>query len=246
MSWLKWNGYRSGNGTGLFRFTSGDAYEGQWQGGRMHGRGIYAWAGGFGYEGEFKIDKKDGFGTWSFADGTSWEGPWRGNEPSGPGTWRFPDGLEGASAGPVQAERAEWRSPPRRARSAIMAAAAGGGSIFAAAGGGMIMFHGTDASAARSIEQSGFRPSTDGMLGRGVYVSRDVEKARAYGSVVLRVSVRVGTVKRIDRQGHPQQKSWHAAGYDTAWVPAGCGMVPSGKEEDCVYDPARITVLGRA
>ena len=110
----------------------------------------------------------------------------------------------------------------------------------------MIMFHGTDASAARSIEQGGFRPSTGGMLGRGVYVSRDVEKAKAYGSVVLRVSVRVGRVKRIDHQGHPQQKSWHAAGYDTAWVPAACGMVPSGMEEDCVYDPARITVLGRA
>ena len=41
-------------------------------------------------------------------------------------------------------------------------------------------------------------------------------------------------MKRIDHQGHPQQKSWHAAGYGTAWVPAACGMVPSGMEEDCV------------
>ena len=34
-------------------------------------------------------------------------------------------------------------------------------------------------------------------------------------------------------------------GYDTAWVPPHCGMVPSGLEEDCVYDTKRIVVLRR-
>jgi len=53
-------------------------------------------------------------------------------------------------------------------------------------------------------------------------------------------------LKRIDRQGHPQQKSWHEAGYDTAWVPPRCGMVASGLEENCVSDPSRITVIDRA
>ena len=33
--------------------------------------------------------------------------------------------------------------------------------------------------------------------------------------------------------------------YDTAWVPAGCGVTPSGLEEDCIWDPARIRVLRR-
>ncbi len=34
--------------------------------------------------------------------------------------------------------------------------------------------------------------------------------------------------------------------YDTAYVPRNCGMVASGMEEDCVWDPARISVVGVA
>lgn len=108
------------------------------------------------------------------------------------------------------------------------------------------MFHGTDPSAARSIQQGGFRPSTGGMLGAGVYLSRDVRKARGYGSIVLKCVVNVGKVKCINYQGHPLQKSWHQNGYDTAWVPPNCGMVSSGLEEDCVYDPKRIRIVGVA
>lgn len=66
---------------------------------------------------------------------------------------------------------------------------------------------------------NGFRPSHDGMLGAGVYVSRQIEKAYAYGpqkygsgGVVIELLVRVGRTKKIDRQGHPLQKSWHDAG----------------------------------
>jgi hypothetical protein len=107
------------------------------------------------------------------------------------------------------------------------------------------MYHGTSESNAASIETNGFRPSTDGMLGKGVYLSRDLMKARTYGAVVLSCSVRVGRVKIINTQGHELQRTWHDAGYDTAWVPPACGMVNSSMEEDCVYDPSRITVLGK-
>jgi hypothetical protein len=110
----------------------------------------------------------------------------------------------------------------------------------------LTMFHGTSASNARSIEREGFRESEDGMLGRGVYLSRDISKAADYGSVVLRVSVNVGRVAKIDRQGHPLQKSWQNNGYDSAWVPPGCGMVSSNREENCIADPDRITILNRA
>ncbi len=55
--------------------------------------------------------------------------------------------------------------------------------------------------------------------------------------VVLRVKVNVGKVKKIDRQGHPLQRTWLDHGYDTAWCPPNCGMVSSGLEEDCVWDP---------
>lgn len=63
------------------------------------------------------------------------------------------------------------------------------------------MYHGTSPSNADSIEHSGFRLSSDGMLGRGVYLSRDFSKARAYGAVVLRVSVKVGRVCTIVAKG---------------------------------------------
>ncbi|RXN03434.1 GCRV-induced 2i-like protein [Labeo rohita] len=112
------------------------------------------------------------------------------------------------------------------------------------------MYHGTTMLNAIRIMTEGFSPSFDGMLGPGVYVTRSFEKASRYplhsnGEMlaVLRLSVRVGRVKKINYQGHPLQKTWHEHGYDTAWVPPNCGMVNSGLEENCVYDPSRITVL---
>ncbi|XP_073727385.1 grass carp reovirus (GCRV)-induced gene 2e [Misgurnus anguillicaudatus] len=112
------------------------------------------------------------------------------------------------------------------------------------------MFHGTSREAAARIKREGFRQSADGMLGRGVYLSRDLEKASKYPldlpphqKVVLRVKVNVGKVIAINYQGHPLQKTWHDHGYDTAWCPPNCGMVKSNREEDCVWDPKRITVI---
>ncbi|XP_078415967.1 uncharacterized protein LOC144691597 [Cetorhinus maximus] len=114
-----------------------------------------------------------------------------------------------------------------------------------------IMYHGTSVSNARSIIQSGFKQSGNGMLGPGVYVSRDKEKARRYpinspnDRVLLMLKVRVGKVKKIDRENHPMATTWNQQGYDTAWVPPNCGMrnVPSGLEEDCVWDPQRVRVF---
>ncbi|XP_038594408.1 uncharacterized protein LOC119917990 [Micropterus salmoides] len=116
--------------------------------------------------------------------------------------------------------------------------------------GNYIMYHGTTSEAAQAILATGFRQSADGMLGRGVYLSRDLEKASRYplnhpesDRVVVVVEVNVGKVIAINRQGHPRQKTWHDHGYDTAWVPPRCGMVPSGLEEDCVWDPKRIQII---
>lgn len=118
-----------------------------------------------------------------------------------------------------------------------------------------IMYHGTSIASARLIIASGFKQSTGGMLGRGVYVSRDKKKACHYplnsstsDRVVLELHVRVGRVKRIDQDNHPLQYTWHAHGYDTAWVPPRCGLkaVRSGLEEDCVFDPKRVKVVAIA
>lgn len=113
-----------------------------------------------------------------------------------------------------------------------------------------IMYHGTTWDNALKIQAGGFIPSVNGMLGPGVYLSRDFQKASRYPLynrnqklAVLKVNAQVGKVKRVDYQGHPLQKTWHQHGYDTAWVPPNCGMVASGLEEDCVYEPCRIKVL---
>ncbi|XP_038559575.1 uncharacterized protein LOC119891785 [Micropterus salmoides] len=117
------------------------------------------------------------------------------------------------------------------------------------------MYHGTSIANARLIISNGFQQSPRGMLGKGVYVSREKKKAERYplnnnlsDRVVLKLRVRVGRVKRIDKDDHPMQYTWSTQGYDTAWVPPNCGMkaVPSGLEEDCVFDPKRVTVVGIA
>ncbi|CAK9032997.1 unnamed protein product [Durusdinium trenchii] len=107
------------------------------------------------------------------------------------------------------------------------------------------MYHGTSANSAAQIELGGFCPSVDGMLGRGVYLSRDISKAQQYGAIILMCQVSVGRVARIDHQGHPLQKSWSASGFDTAWVPPRFYMVSCGLEEACISDPAKIRVLDR-
>lgn len=117
------------------------------------------------------------------------------------------------------------------------------------------MYHGTSLANARIIIANGFCQSSGGMLGPGVYVTRNQQKAERYplnshfnDRVVLQLRVHAGRVKRIDTDNHPLQYTWNVAGYDTAWVPPNCGMiaVPSGLEEDCVFDPKRVEVTGIA
>eukprot|EP00438_Fugacium_kawagutii_P005531 Skav221843 [mRNA] locus=scaffold126:111743:112354:+ [translate_table: standard] len=107
----------------------------------------------------------------------------------------------------------------------------------------MKMFHGTTATNAQSIMKNGFKPSSGGMLGPGVYVSADIEKAKKYGDSVLMVEAKLGKTKKIDSQSHPMRTSWSSEGYDSAWVPANCGMVHSGLTETCVFDSNRIRVV---
>lgn len=117
------------------------------------------------------------------------------------------------------------------------------------------MYHGTSVACARLIIANGFKQSEDGLLGKGVYVSRDIMKACCYpkGSayadrVVLKLNVHLGQVRIIRKDNDPMLTTWHDRGYDSAWVPADCGMkaVPSGLQENCVFEPSRVRVVGIA
>ncbi|CAK6981719.1 uncharacterized protein LOC128379345 [Scomber scombrus] len=114
-----------------------------------------------------------------------------------------------------------------------------------------VMYHGTSRANIVSILRYGFFQSKRGLLGSGVYLSRDLKKASYYPNghpdndkVVFRVLVEVGRVITIDNKDHPRRKTWQDPRYgpvfDTAWIPPGCGLV---REVDCVWDPNRITIL---
>lgn len=114
-----------------------------------------------------------------------------------------------------------------------------------------VMYHGTSSRNAESIQSWGFRPSSDGQLGSGVYLSRDLQNARRYplghplwDKVVIQVHVNVGKVIFINSLNSQLQKTWHNFGYDTAWVLPDSGVVSSGLEENCVWDPKRISIMG--
>jgi hypothetical protein len=119
-------------------------------------------------------------------------------------------------------------------------------------GSSFIMYHGTSKQNACSIRACGFKPSKDGTLGGGVYVSRDFNKAVAYAKrhgddgEVLLVLVNVGRVCKIDNNHIHLCKSWRNMGYDTAWVPPKTSRWHCQLEEDCIGDPKNVVVLGTA
>jgi len=141
-----------------------------------------------------------------------------------------------------------------------------------------VMYHGTPSlENAALIEQNGINASRGGLLGPGIYVSRNIKKAEQYGvgGVIFEVLVKVGRVCHIQDHlipvpvgkklsGSSLQRmiaakdlapgKWNDAGYDTAWVshdcPAhvfrgGAGWSEGHKEETCIFDTNRVTVLRR-
>ena len=108
-------------------------------------------------------------------------------------------------------------------------------------------YHGTHQRNVDSIRRFGFRPSVGGMLGPGVYISRDLNKVQRYCKwyrglgVILELKVEVGAVCTIDKQGHSSQKRQKS--FDTAWVPSNCSMVQSQLEEGCVAEARNIQVV---
>lgn len=107
------------------------------------------------------------------------------------------------------------------------------------------MYHSTSVENAKSILENGFTSSktNDNMLGQGIYVSADIEKALDYGPVTFKLLVYPGWVRAVTRQGDEWQKTWQRK-YSSAWVPPNCGMVYSGRQENCVKSKRQIKILG--
>ncbi|CAJ1413004.1 unnamed protein product [Effrenium voratum] len=48
------------HGAGVYRWSDGRKFEGQWAHNRMHGYGLFTWVDGRSYEGQYVNDQKDG------------------------------------------------------------------------------------------------------------------------------------------------------------------------------------------
>ena len=64
------------NCLGIFKYTNGDTYVGEWKNGKVNGQGAYTWPNGDKYVGEFKDGKLHGQGTHTQNDGTVLRGLW--------------------------------------------------------------------------------------------------------------------------------------------------------------------------
>ena len=106
-----------------------------------------------------------------------------------------------------------------------------------------VMYHATKSHNVASILKNGLKPSTGGLLGPGIYVSRDINKTRAYGGVCFKLLVYTGktvTVDAADNQG-----SWRSS-FDSAYLPPNNRVVKSRREETCVKSSDQVKILGIA
>lgn len=128
-------------------------------------------------------------------------------------------------------------------------------------------YHGTSFEAAMSIQRFGIKPSKDGVLGKGVYVTSSSKQAMAYanreaeqrhGGVCLKLHVDLGKtcmleMKKDTKTDHTkhlttglvrmtrkpwQMTNWHDDGFDSASF-----LRPNGMYEACIYDASRVTIV---
>ncbi len=68
------------NGQGLYIWTNGDKYQGQWLNGKFNGQGAYTWVDGSKYSGAWQHGAKNGQGTFYEATGKAKTGFWQNDK----------------------------------------------------------------------------------------------------------------------------------------------------------------------
>ena len=90
---------KDGNRQGefIFKWTSGNVYEGNYKNNKKHGYGKNTWANGDVYEGNFENGNQHGYGKVTWSSGTVYEGNWEKGTRHGYGkyTWANGDVYEG-------------------------------------------------------------------------------------------------------------------------------------------------------
>jgi len=75
-----------------YKFSNGDAYQGEMSANKFHGKGIYTFKNGERYEGEFKLNKRHGKGSFFYNSGNRFVGIYDNGKKHGYGTYYFSNG----------------------------------------------------------------------------------------------------------------------------------------------------------
>lgn len=80
-------------GTGVYTYSDGSIYEGEWKCNKKHGHGTFTFANGDQYIGEFHNNKMQGEGVFTYASSSEvYMGEWKEGFKEGFGTQRYLDG----------------------------------------------------------------------------------------------------------------------------------------------------------
>ena len=77
---------------GIITFPNGDKYEGELNGGIIHGHGTFTWSDGNMYIGEWKDEKRHGQGAYIYSNGNKFTGEWKVGKKHGQGTFTWSNG----------------------------------------------------------------------------------------------------------------------------------------------------------
>ena len=77
---------------GIYTWSNGDKYVGEFKDDKMHGQGKFTWEDGRAYEGAYVDDKKQGHGRFSWPDGRLYDGLWFDGRQHGIGVYTSADG----------------------------------------------------------------------------------------------------------------------------------------------------------
>ena len=106
-----------------------------------------------------------------------------------------------------------------------------------------VMYHATPASNVESILANSFCESTGGMLGPGLYVSRDIDKTRYYSDVCFKLLVYTGKTRELSTKD--TSGSWRSE-FDTVYIPPNNDVVKNKREEFCLKSAKQARILGIA
>jgi len=81
------------DGHGVYKYSSGAVYRGEWKEGRRHGYGELLLRDGTLYRGEWKEGRMDGYGIRRYQEGYEYAGQWRGGHREGYGRLEYDNGV---------------------------------------------------------------------------------------------------------------------------------------------------------